>query len=69
LAGAGETPALHAWPPGHPASKAPAGHIGCASACPNQALSYHQLLQTADDQLYAAKKAGRDCVRAKYRTA
>lgn len=43
--------------------------IGCASACPTQALSYHQLLQTADDQLYAAKKAGRDCVRAKYRTA
>jgi len=38
--------------------------VGCASAWPNQNQTYHQLLQTADDLLYAAKKAGRNCVNA-----
>jgi diguanylate cyclase (GGDEF)-like protein len=39
--------------------------VGCANTCwPSQAQSYQQLLQTADDQLYVAKHAGRNCVRA-----
>lgn len=38
--------------------------VGCANAWPRSTQNYHQLLQTADDQLYIAKSAGRNCVRA-----
>jgi two-component system chemotaxis family response regulator WspR len=43
--------------------------VGCASTYPNSNQTYHQLLQTSDDQLYAAKKAGRNCVYAQALTA
>jgi diguanylate cyclase (GGDEF)-like protein len=36
---------------------------GCASVYPNPSLSCHSLLQHADEQLYLAKHAGRNCVR------
>ncbi|MDD5388516.1 MAG: diguanylate cyclase [Gallionellaceae bacterium] len=42
--------------------------VGCASERPTQAQSCHQLILTADNQLYAAKNAGRDCVRAGKKT-
>ena len=37
--------------------------VGCASVYPNPGLSCYSLLQHADEQLYLAKHAGRDCVR------
>lgn len=42
--------------------------VGCASDRPTHAQACHQLIVTADQQLYAAKKAGRDCVRAGKKT-
>jgi diguanylate cyclase (GGDEF)-like protein len=39
--------------------------VGCASAYPTPTLDCLQLLQTAANQLQAAKSAGRNCVRAK----
>lgn len=35
---------------------------GCTSALPGPDLNRHQMREIADDQLRAAKKAGRDCV-------
>jgi len=37
--------------------------VGCASVYPNPGLSCYSLLQHADEQLYLAKHAGRNCVR------
>jgi diguanylate cyclase (GGDEF)-like protein len=37
--------------------------VGCASAHPSPNLPCHSLLQAADEQLYLAKQAGRNCVR------
>lgn len=38
--------------------------VGCTSALPGPDLNRHQMREIADDQLRAAKDAGRDCVRA-----
>jgi len=38
--------------------------VGCATAWPGLRQNYHQLLQATDNQLYIAKNAGRNCVRA-----
>lgn len=37
--------------------------VGCASAHPSANLGCYSLLQSADDKLYLAKHAGRNCVR------
>lgn len=38
--------------------------VGCANTWPGQTQDYQRFLQAADDQLYIAKNAGRNCVRA-----
>ena len=42
--------------------------VGCVGECPNMTLTYQQLLQTAEDQLLAARNAGRNCVQARKKT-
>ena len=39
--------------------------VGCASERPDMALTCQHLLQTAEEQLLAARNAGRNCVQAK----
>jgi diguanylate cyclase (GGDEF)-like protein len=43
--------------------------VGCASVCPNMKLTCQQLVQTAREQLLAAKNAGHNCVQAREETA